>query len=103
MNKPNPLALNLADGTRVALPNLPDLVEFALPGNSRPFNQFLAVYDETTETAGLYYFETHIWHLHQPATRELFFAQCELLDSLTPSQEAAVAFAGTAPAHVTKH
>ena len=81
-------ALHLGDGTRLQLPQPPRLAEFAMAGNGRQFGQFLAFYDGTTHTGALYYFEARTWHLHQPAQRDLFWAQCELLDSLAPSREA---------------
>ena len=95
-------ALHLGDGSRLQLPQAPDLAEFALPGNGRQFGQFLAFYDGTTQTGGLYYLEARTWHLHQPAERGLFWAQCELLDSLAPSQDvAAMLVAGNAPSATT--
>ena len=92
-------ALHLGDGTRLQLPQPPALAEFALPGNGRQFGQFLAFYDGTTQTGALYYFEARTWHLHQPADREMFFAQCVMLDSLAPSQEAVATVAGAVNSH----
>lgn len=105
MNLPTHLDMVMADGTvfKVPLPQIPDLGEFSLEGNWRVFHQFLACFDGTSNTSAIFYFDAHCWHLNSPADRELFWAQCQLLDSLTPSQEAIVALAGTTPAHATKH
>ena len=102
---PTYLTIDMVDGTsrKIPLPPIPDLAEFALQGNWRQFTQFLACFDGTSNTAAIFYYGTQCWHLNYPADRELFWRQCQFLDSLTPSQEAAVAFAGTTPAHVTKH
>jgi hypothetical protein len=96
-------ALHLGDGTRLQLPQPPALAEFALPGNGRQFGQFLAFYDGTTQTGALYYFEARTWHLHQPTQRDLFWAQCELLDSLAPSQEVTASMATGMAAGTRSH
>lgn len=96
-------ALHLGDGTHLQLPQPPDLAEFALPGNGRQFAQFLAFYDGTTQTGALYYFEARTWHLHQPAQRDVFWTQCELLDALAPSQEVAASLAAEMTAGTRAH
>lgn len=103
MTDSQPIALRLRNGMYLPLPKLPDLREFALDGNCRKFTQFLAFHDDTTKTGALYYFATCAWHLHQPAERELFWQQCQLLDALTPAEEVAFGMTGAAPSDATQH
>lgn len=103
MTDRHPIAIRFHDGTYLPFPELPNFIEFALDGNCRKFSQFLAFHDDTTKTGALYYFATCVWHFHQPAERELFWQQCQLLDSLTPSQEVALALTATAMPGATQH
>lgn len=95
--------IHLVDGRRIVLPIPPALAEFALPGNSRQFGEFLAFYDGTSQTGALFYFESQVWHLQHPMPREVFWTNCELLDGLAPSREVVAAMAAAAAATGTTH
>lgn len=91
--------IHLVDGRRITLPVPPALAEFALPGNSRQFGEFLAFYDGTSQTGALFYFESQVWHLQHPMPRDVFWTNCELLAALAPSREVVAAMAAEAAAN----
>ena len=97
------IPMHLPAGVCVRLLQPPNLAEFALPGNARQFTQLMALFDGTTQTGAMYYYATETWQMQQPVERELFWAHCQLMDSLMPSQDVAAALAGTMPANTTKH
>ncbi|MCI4566382.1 hypothetical protein [Lysobacter sp. CFH 32150] len=70
---------DLPDGRKLPLPLLPNLDEFLLAGNFREFTEgrFWAFFDDDTRTGATYQWDHQLWHLHQPHTRESFWAYCE--------------------------
>jgi len=81
MTAPERPAIRMPSGEVIAMPDLPQFEEFALPGNFwiYPEAGMVTFYDPTSQTGAIYYRRHGTWALEQPVTREVFVLRCQLL------------------------
>ena len=95
-------SIRLADGSVLPLPKNVDLHEFALPGNSREFPQFLAFHDPISSTGAFYSWSASLWQTIWPCKAGEFWRYCVLLAQQQAGDKLAVTPSPVAP-HAIRH